>query len=459
MHILTRLSIFVILIASCFGFLSNPYLDTAGTDSSIFLYVARMLNIGDVPYLNVFDHKGPLIYFIDSLGLQISEKSFLGIWILDCLVYLAALYVAFIMSHRYVKLISSLVMTLLFASIYHLVACGGNMPEMYIILFALIAYSICLKGGDGWNSFYCIVMGACIGAIFMLKFNMISVLCPITVCWFRSQNKSKNLFFLILGFTIVILPIVFYLLVNDALLSFWDIYFIYNKQYSGSLNWIPEINRGFFIFSILFCIAIYQCLFGNFDKKMKSLLVYNLLYFVAAWSLVILSGGTFRYYGPVLPACVLPLAIMVNKIRFWMSIVIIVFASIVLSVTVIQRNIQHNDRRRTVELLKIRPEIKNLDSLTVVGCDCLAYFRLKATSPTRFPYQGTIAAASKEYQKQIVSDIVSGKSKYLLVPSNVWDMNYPLDMTWAKRYIPLYYNLIVKTEYYSLYKWINEMKE
>ena len=77
-----RIFIYFLLVFACFGFLSNPYLNTAGTDSSIFLYVARILNNGLVPYLHVFDHKGPLIYFIDALGWLISPTSFLGIFIL-----------------------------------------------------------------------------------------------------------------------------------------------------------------------------------------------------------------------------------------------------------------------------------------------------------------------------------------------------------------------------------------
>jgi hypothetical protein len=51
-------------------FPSNPHnLTLPSRDSGVFLYVAwRFLN-GDIPYRDVWDHKPPLVYFVDALGL------------------------------------------------------------------------------------------------------------------------------------------------------------------------------------------------------------------------------------------------------------------------------------------------------------------------------------------------------------------------------------------------------
>src|SRR3990172_9620810 len=52
-------------------------------DSGVFLYVAwRFLN-GDIPYRDVWDHKPPLIYFVDALGLTLTPASQLGVWFLQ----------------------------------------------------------------------------------------------------------------------------------------------------------------------------------------------------------------------------------------------------------------------------------------------------------------------------------------------------------------------------------------
>ena len=132
----------ILITTGCFCFLSNPFLNVAGTDSSIFLYVARLFNEGNVFYRDVFDQKGPLIFIINAIGLRICENSFMGIWLLDCIAYLGALFLSFRLSSRFVERKYALVTMAPLAAIYHLVACGGNMPEMYIIVFSLLAYDI-----------------------------------------------------------------------------------------------------------------------------------------------------------------------------------------------------------------------------------------------------------------------------------------------------------------------------
>src|SRR5215216_6050838 len=52
-------------------------------DSGVFLYIGwRFLN-GDIPYRDIWDHKPPLIYFVDALGLTITPHSLWGVWFLQ----------------------------------------------------------------------------------------------------------------------------------------------------------------------------------------------------------------------------------------------------------------------------------------------------------------------------------------------------------------------------------------
>ena len=41
------------------------------TDSSVYLYVASEIQQGSVPYVDTFDHKGPLLYLINWMGLLV----------------------------------------------------------------------------------------------------------------------------------------------------------------------------------------------------------------------------------------------------------------------------------------------------------------------------------------------------------------------------------------------------
>src|SRR2546426_12263930 len=49
-----------------------------GRDSSVFLYVARQVQEGGVPYRDVWDHKPPLIYYLDVIGLALADRGVPG---------------------------------------------------------------------------------------------------------------------------------------------------------------------------------------------------------------------------------------------------------------------------------------------------------------------------------------------------------------------------------------------
>ena len=78
---------FLSLVGSIIAlFPSNPInLTLPSRDSGVFLYVGWRLINGDIPYRDVWDHKPPLIYFVDALGLILSPQSLWGVWLLGFL--------------------------------------------------------------------------------------------------------------------------------------------------------------------------------------------------------------------------------------------------------------------------------------------------------------------------------------------------------------------------------------
>ena len=73
----------------------NPWDDT-----NCFFTLGRGIIHGVVPYRDLYEQKGPLLYFIYALTALISEKSFVGAWIVECIA--AAFYSIF--SWKIVKL-------------------------------------------------------------------------------------------------------------------------------------------------------------------------------------------------------------------------------------------------------------------------------------------------------------------------------------------------------------------
>ena len=72
-----------------------------GVDSGVFLYVAQRLSYGEMPYLDNFDHKGPLLYLVDRIALLISPTY--GIWIMELII----LFISFIIFYKISGLITN----------------------------------------------------------------------------------------------------------------------------------------------------------------------------------------------------------------------------------------------------------------------------------------------------------------------------------------------------------------
>src|SRR5574341_367906 len=77
--------VFVSLIGTLISlFPGNPNnMPLPSRDSGVFLYIGWRLISGDIPYKDVWDHKPPLIYFVDALGLSLTPDSQWGVWLLQ----------------------------------------------------------------------------------------------------------------------------------------------------------------------------------------------------------------------------------------------------------------------------------------------------------------------------------------------------------------------------------------
>src|SRR5665213_2798353 len=58
----------IILGSLCLSFLNCPLFELFFDDKAIFEYIGQVIYKGGVPYRDVFDHKPPLIYFLNALN-------------------------------------------------------------------------------------------------------------------------------------------------------------------------------------------------------------------------------------------------------------------------------------------------------------------------------------------------------------------------------------------------------
>ena len=63
-----------LVIAVLFALALDSFITRPGTDSAIFMYVAKGILEGDIPYLDRWDHKGPLLYVLNLSAWSLTKR-------------------------------------------------------------------------------------------------------------------------------------------------------------------------------------------------------------------------------------------------------------------------------------------------------------------------------------------------------------------------------------------------
>ncbi|HMN62847.1 MAG TPA: glycosyltransferase family 39 protein [Anaerolinea sp.] len=139
-------------------------------DYSIFQYVGERIREGQLPYRDVFDHKPPLIFYLDALGLTLGGGSRWGIWALQ----LIAVGSAGLLGYAALKRVFGRFPAWLAAAGFLLnlvfVHEGGNLTEEFALPFQFAAVYLLADmeaaRRSGWRTFG---MGLALGMASTLK--------------------------------------------------------------------------------------------------------------------------------------------------------------------------------------------------------------------------------------------------------------------------------------------------
>lgn len=90
-----RAIVVVVLVAILVHLPNFPVGTAPQEDAGVFLYAGQKILDGGLPYRDVWDHKPPLIYLLDALGLFLGGGSIVGVWVLQALGYIIAAVVGY----------------------------------------------------------------------------------------------------------------------------------------------------------------------------------------------------------------------------------------------------------------------------------------------------------------------------------------------------------------------------
>lgn len=280
----------------------------SGVDSSVFRTVATYMNEGYMPYKDTFDHKGPLLYIINFIGMFILDYK--GIWCIEFI----ALFITFIYIYKIARLrlnkVISLLVVFATTSILHQYFEGGNLTEEYAMPFIAISLFVFLDYflNSNITKTRLLVCGFSFAAVCLLRINMVSLwlsfgLIILIKCLINKEYKElwNYLLYFVIGAAILTIPVAVWLVMNNAFIDFINDYFIFNSMYVSDANTLIDKAKAayYFMANPLIFISFIYLIIANINER-GYLNTGYLLYFIATILLIAISGRIYAHYGMIL---------------------------------------------------------------------------------------------------------------------------------------------------------------
>ena len=307
----------------CLGNAIHPFGKAASnTDSSVFLIIGKSMHQGLMPYRDLFDHKGPLLYVINWLGMF---AGVVGVWLIEFLSLLLAVWLCYKTARRFFDENASFFGTFVaFASLFPWFE-GGNYTESYAIPL-LFGGLYCLTGyfvqDFELKPTQLLISGACMGGILMLRPNMIGLfvgMCAVifihTLCIRKFRLIIRYILFFIAGILLSIAPFLIWLGAIGALDEFYYCFIEFNFMYVDTQksavfdSTISLLNRPIVLLVSILSIIIFFLKKSNWKKPGFIVTLAMLATLIMTVALSTMSGRSYaHYYMVLLPCLVLPVA-------------------------------------------------------------------------------------------------------------------------------------------------------
>ncbi len=221
-------------------------------DSAFYRFIGRQILKGKTLYKDIWDNKGPLLFFIQALGTINGTKNtaanftfLLQVISLCAAVFLIAQTDRLLIPERK-KRIPFIIPFICFSAIFCKTMEFGNMSEEWSLPFICCSLYLMIKYTAGTEKSifhpyrYAFIHGICFAAIAFIRLNNAISICSgllVIGIWLVMKRQWKNLFqnilFGFLGFMLIMVPVCAYFLRKNALQDMIYAIFLYNLKYAG----------------------------------------------------------------------------------------------------------------------------------------------------------------------------------------------------------------------------------
>lgn len=301
-----------------FSFRASPLSNILSAhDSTMFMYFGKAMNQGKIPYLDMFDHKGIFLFWIQQLASFIGGSNYsLGVWIIECLFF--AIFMFFIFRICYLLTKNEVVSSVAFLSLLGVMINsfnGGNLSEEYAITFIAIAFYLFTKIiiEDKQTNFSLFFIGVTGGITFFIRSNMIALWIVYCLALLVKGIVEKNyrvllrqIMYIFLGGFLICIVVISYGLFSGNLSAMiyqtWTLNMVYANGATNLEKW--QTIKSFFMFIsqsgiLVFIVLFLSYLISGKNKLSKPKNYYYIsltLYLIINFITVIVSGRYYPHY-------------------------------------------------------------------------------------------------------------------------------------------------------------------
>lgn len=293
-------------------------------DSAEFLTIGKAWTLGKIPYRDVFDHKGPMIYFINMLGFMITGTK-TGVFLIQCIFMAITTNALFSIGKLRSK---SNAYGVILVAMCLLILRGNYGEGNYVDEYCLTVVSVSAYYQLKWfynrpekhlphlAAFYGLVFGFCA----MMRLTNAIIICAgvlvIAIELLRSKkyiNLLQNAVGFVIGFAIVVVPFGVYFGIHKCFADFIYAVFTYNFEYKTRIgHWIDHANAD----DLRKFGSLYISYFCGLPAALLALRRRS--YLLSFWLIISFALETYLFFGGLLfvqypQVCFPQIAILLNE--------------------------------------------------------------------------------------------------------------------------------------------------
>ncbi|MBQ8149763.1 MAG: hypothetical protein IJ041_04535 [Clostridia bacterium] len=245
-YVLCEIACVLLAVMMAFFIATNnsPLFLEIGGDNAIFLTVGKAIAMGRVPYVDIVENKGPVLFLLNALP-QFFMEGTLGVFIIEAMMMVGATLLLLHMARRLQgekrsALCAVVPVGLYFATLTNSIN-SGNFGEEYNLFLLVVALwalvrALCGETRRQWASPFLLGLSAC--CIALIKISDLPACCVIILfylIWMGLEKRGfwKDCLACVAGVALIAVPVFIYLGVNGAIGPMFEEYILSNFSHVG----------------------------------------------------------------------------------------------------------------------------------------------------------------------------------------------------------------------------------